>query len=58
MGTDILELDVHISKDGYLIINHDEDFSSTAGNSGEIEDMTVAQIKQLVRRGLILADMI
>ncbi|MCP4106224.1 MAG: glycerophosphodiester phosphodiesterase [Desulfobacteraceae bacterium] len=47
MGSDVLELDIHLSNDGYLIINHDSDFSSTVGNSGQIEDMTLAQIKQL-----------
>ncbi|MCP4137066.1 MAG: glycerophosphodiester phosphodiesterase [bacterium] len=47
MGSDSFELDVHLSEDGYLIVNHDADFSETAGVSDDIEDLTLAEIKEL-----------
>ena len=47
MGADILELDVHLSKDGHIIINHDSDLSNTAGVSDDIRDLTLNEIKAL-----------
>ncbi|MFA0813420.1 glycerophosphodiester phosphodiesterase [Microbulbifer epialgicus] len=46
-GADILELDVHLSKDQYIIINHDADLKDNAGVSDKIEDLTLSEIKSL-----------
>lgn len=46
-GCDYFELDVHVSKDGQLIVMHDGDVSRTTNGKGEICDMTLAEIKQL-----------
>ena len=46
-GADELELDVHLSKDGYIIINHDADLKANAGVSDKIEDLTLVELKKL-----------
>ena len=39
------ELDVHLSKDGKLVVCHDDDLKRTTGKEGIIEDLTVEEIK-------------
>lgn len=46
-GADVLEMDVHLSKDNVIIVNHDADFTQTTGNSSDVEDLTLDEIKQL-----------
>ena len=41
-----LELDVHLTKDGQLIVCHDSDLSRVTGKAGIIEDMTVQEIRE------------
>ncbi len=47
MGVDMLEMDLHITADGALVLMHDETVDRTTDGSGEIEAMTLAEIKQL-----------
>lgn len=47
MGADVLEMDAHITKDGVLILMHDETVDRTTNGTGEIESMTLDEIKQL-----------
>lgn len=47
MGADGIELDVHLSKDGELIVAHDEKVDRICEGSGRIMDMTAAQLKSL-----------
>ncbi len=47
LGADILELDIHLSRDGELIVMHDGDIARTTDGHGHIKDMTVAEIKKL-----------
>ena len=47
LGVDVLEMDIHISKDGILVIMHDETVDRTTDGTGDIESMTLAQLKQL-----------
>jgi glycerophosphoryl diester phosphodiesterase len=47
LGADMLELDIHLSRDDKLIVMHDGDVSRTTDGSGHIKDMTVAEIKKL-----------
>ena len=42
-----IELDVHLSKDGYLVVIHDHDLDRLAGISYRVEDLTVSELKQL-----------
>lgn len=47
MGADVLEMDVHITKDGVLVLMHDEAVDRTTDGSGEIESMTLEDLKKL-----------
>ena len=44
VGTDILELDVHLTADNVLVVRHDETIDSTTNGSGRIADMTLAEL--------------
>lgn len=46
-GADGIETDVHLSKDGHLIIMHDETVDRTTDGTGNIQDLTLAEIKAL-----------
>jgi len=46
-GADVLELDVHLSEDNHIIINHDADLKKNVGISDKIKDLTLAEIKTL-----------
>jgi glycerophosphoryl diester phosphodiesterase len=46
-GADALELDVHLSKDNQIIINHDADLKKNVGISDKIQDLTLGDIKLL-----------
>jgi glycerophosphoryl diester phosphodiesterase len=47
LGVDVLEMDIHITKDGELILMHDETVDRTTDGTGEIESMTLAELKKL-----------
>lgn len=47
VGADVIELDVHLSKDGYLIVMHDEDVDRTTNGKGLIREKTLKELKQL-----------
>ena len=45
------ELDVHLLKDGTLAVFHDSDLKRCANVEGEIEDLTLDELKQLRLEG-------
>ena len=45
-GADIIETDLHLSKDGHFICIHDATTNRTTGKEGVIADLTLAQIKE------------
>jgi len=47
IGVDVLEMDAHITKDGEIVLMHDETVDDTTDGTGLIEDLTLAEIKQL-----------
>ena len=47
LGADFVEFDTHASKDGEIVIMHDENTLRTAGYDGLIKDMTLEELKQL-----------
>lgn len=47
MGVDVIETDVHLTKDGKLVVWHDEDLARNTDGSGIIEDHTLAEVKSL-----------
>ena len=45
LGCDAVECDVHLSRDGRLIVMHDDTVDRTTDGAGRIADMTLAQIR-------------
>ena len=46
-GCDGIELDVHLSRDGEVVIIHDETVDRTTNGSGNVRDFTLEQLKDL-----------
>src|SRR5690606_34621278 len=47
MGVDMLEMDVHASADGVLVVMHDDTVDRTTNGTGKIKQMTLNALKQL-----------
>ncbi len=47
LGADVLEMDAHVTKDGQIVLMHDEKVDRTTNGTGLIEDLTLGQLKQL-----------
>jgi glycerophosphoryl diester phosphodiesterase len=47
LGAEVIEIDVHRSCDGQLIVMHDERVDRTTNGSGYIRDLTLAQLRTL-----------
>lgn len=46
-GADVLEMDAHITKDGQIVLMHNETVDHTTDGTGLIEHMTLAELKGL-----------
>ena len=46
-GLDLIELDLHLSKDGALVVMHDADVDRTTDGSGPIAEKTLAELRVL-----------
>ncbi len=46
-GSDMMELDVHLSKDGDVVVIHDAQLERTTNGQGRIIDHTLQELKQL-----------
>ncbi|MEU8888582.1 glycerophosphodiester phosphodiesterase family protein [Streptomyces sp. NPDC048442] len=46
-GMDVIELDLHLSKDGGLVVMHDADVDRTTDGHGPICDMSLAELRTL-----------
>jgi glycerophosphoryl diester phosphodiesterase len=46
-GSDVLELDIHATADGELVVIHDATVDRTTNGTGRIDQMTLAQVKAL-----------
>ena len=47
IGCDYVETDVHLSKDGHLVIIHDDTVDRTTDGSGSVAGMTLAELRAL-----------
>lgn len=47
-GLDLVKMDVQETKDGEIVMSHDDSFRRTAGVEGRIRDMTLAEIREKV----------
>ncbi len=53
MGVDMVELDLHKTKDGHLVLMHDKKVDRTTNGKGEVKNLTLAEIKSLrLRNGM------
>ncbi|GAA3201806.1 glycerophosphodiester phosphodiesterase family protein [Streptomyces virens] len=46
-GLDVIELDLHLSKDGALVVMHDAEVDRTTDGTGAIADKTLAELRAL-----------
>ncbi|MFI1000485.1 glycerophosphodiester phosphodiesterase [Streptomyces galbus] len=46
-GLDVIELDLHLSKDGSLVVMHDADVDRTTDGTGPIAEQTLAELRAL-----------
>src|SRR5437879_11961697 len=47
LGADWIELDVHLSRDGALIVIHDETLERTTNGHGLVRERTLSELEQL-----------
>lgn len=47
MGVDHVELDVHFSRDGHIVVIHDDTLDRTTDGSGPVADRTLAELREL-----------
>jgi glycerophosphoryl diester phosphodiesterase len=47
IGVDVLETDIHLTRDKFVVVCHDERVDRTTNGSGRIEEMTLAELQQL-----------
>jgi glycerophosphoryl diester phosphodiesterase len=47
LGADAFELDVHLTRDGTVVVFHDEETSRLTGEPGTVADRTLAEVKAL-----------
>lgn len=46
MGATLIELDVHLSRDGHPVVIHDADLSRTTTGTGRVSDLTLDEIQR------------
>ena len=47
VGSDMIELDVHLSRDGEIVVIHDETLERTTNGKGRVVDHTLQELKKL-----------
>jgi glycerophosphoryl diester phosphodiesterase len=47
LGVDLVECDVHLSKDGQVVVMHDADVSRTTDGKGQISELTLGELGKL-----------
>ena len=45
LGVDVLEMDIHMTVDGAIVVRHDPTVDATTDSSGAIRDLTLEEIK-------------
>ncbi len=45
-GADMIEIDVHLTKDHQLIVIHDEELNRTTNGTGNVSDYTLAELRK------------
>lgn len=47
LGADVLDTDMHMSRDGVLVLMHDETVDRTTDGTGAVRDLTLAELQRL-----------
>lgn len=47
LGVDVLEMDIHMTQDGHLVLMHDDTVDRTTSGEGAVADLTLDEIKAL-----------
>ena len=47
LGADMLEVDIHTTADGQVVVMHDSTVDRTTNGSGSVYDMTLAELREL-----------
>jgi glycerophosphoryl diester phosphodiesterase len=47
LGADVLDMDMHMTRDGVLVLMHDQTIDRTTDGTGAIRDLTLDELKQL-----------
>lgn len=47
LGVDVLEMDIHASADGHLVVIHDDSVGRTTNGSGKVDALTLDQLQSL-----------
>jgi glycerophosphoryl diester phosphodiesterase len=47
LGADVLEMDLHMTADGHVVVMHDETVDRTTNGTGSVESKTLAEVKKL-----------
>jgi glycerophosphoryl diester phosphodiesterase len=47
IGVDVIELDVHASKDGHLVVIHDDSVDRTTQSTGLVKEKTLSELQEL-----------
>ncbi len=47
LGVDVLDVDLHLSRDGQVVLIHDDTVDRTTNGSGRVRDMTLAELQAL-----------
>ena len=47
MGVDVLEIDVHLTRDNHLVVIHDKTVDRTTNGSGTVESFKLVELKKL-----------
>lgn len=47
VGCDLIELDLHRTRDGHVVVIHDDTVERTTGGTGHVRDLSLAEIRSL-----------
>lgn len=47
LGVDVIEFDIHMTKDGHLVAIHDDTVDATTNGTGRVDEMTLDEIQAL-----------
>ncbi len=46
LGTDAIECDIHMTSDGYIVVNHNFDIQQTSNGTGFIKELSLKELQE------------